>query len=91
MKDELIYDISKIYEIPKVGKIDTYIDLNAIGCLMNLMINYKFRDPFIFQKDLKTIESYFTDYSDKKQKYHFIYNDWMLMYYDINIEINENL
>ena len=75
MKDELIYDISKIYEIPKVGKIDTYIDLNAIGCLMNLMINYKFRDPFIFQKDLKTIESYFMDHSDEQHKYHSIYND----------------
>ena len=91
MKDELIYDISKIYEIPKVGKIDTYIDLNAIGCLMNLMINYKFRDPFIFQKDLKSIESYVMRDPKKEDKPVHIYKDWISMYNDTNQRINENI
>ena len=84
MKDELIYDISKIYGIPKVGIIDTYIDLNAIGCLMNLLINYKFRDPFIFQKDLKSIESYVMRDPKKEDKPVHIYKDWISLYNDTN-------
>ena len=35
---------------------------------MNLLINYKFRDPFIFQKYLKSIESYVMRNPEKDDK-----------------------
>ena len=74
----MVNDILKNFEILKVGHINTYIDLNARGCLMNVLENDKFRDPFIFQNDLYSINPYYTTYDDgHTHKKYFYVEDWM--------------